>query len=43
MTHKLMLETYPKHLGGVGIDILADCIPACFECAQGVPRAPTRA
>ena len=34
MTYKLMLETYPKHLGDIDIDKLADCIAACFECAQ---------
>ena len=34
MTHKRMLETYPKDLGGIDQDKLADCIAACFECAQ---------
>ena len=29
-----MLETYPKDLGGVDRQKLADCIAACFECAQ---------
>ncbi|HEV3496264.1 MAG TPA: four-helix bundle copper-binding protein [Actinomycetes bacterium] len=29
-----MLEAYPKDLGGVDRQKLADCIAACFECAQ---------
>ncbi|HEY0890770.1 MAG TPA: four-helix bundle copper-binding protein [Nocardioides sp.] len=29
-----MLEAYPKDLGGIDEDKLADCIAACFECAQ---------
>ncbi len=29
-----MLETYPKHLGGIDKDKLIACIDACFECAQ---------
>lgn len=29
-----MLETYPKDLGGIDRQKLADCIAACFECAQ---------
>src|SRR6185312_514738 len=36
MTHHVtsMLETYPKDLGGLDRQKLADCITACFECAQ---------
>src|SRR3546814_16376418 len=29
-----MLEAHPKGLGGIDKDKLADCIAACFECAQ---------
>jgi hypothetical protein len=29
-----MLDTYPKDLGGVDKEKLAECIQACFECAQ---------
>lgn len=29
-----MLEAYPKDLGGIDQSKLADCIAACFECAQ---------
>jgi len=34
MTHTKMLEAYPKDLGGVDRDKLAECIEACFECSQ---------
>lgn len=35
MTHiNQMLEAYPKDLGEVNQQKLADCIAACFECAQ---------
>ena len=34
MTHKRMLETYPKDLGNIDQDKLAKCIAACFECEQ---------
>ncbi|MCP2030731.1 hypothetical protein L1277_000795 [Okibacterium sp. HSC-33S16] len=35
MTHiTSMLETYPKDLGDIDRQRLADCIAACFECAQ---------
>ena len=34
MSHRKMLETYPKDLGGIDVDKLADCIAACFECAE---------
>ncbi|UKA68425.1 four-helix bundle copper-binding protein [Arthrobacter sp. FW306-05-C] len=35
MTHiTSMLETYPKDLGNVDRQKLADLIAACFECAQ---------
>jgi len=35
MTHiTSMLETYPKDLGGIDREKLAECIAACFECAQ---------
>ena len=36
MTHHVtsMLDTYPKDLGGVDKEKLAQCIQACFECAQ---------
>ena len=36
MTHHVsaMLETYPKDLGQIDKDKLAECITACFECAQ---------
>jgi hypothetical protein len=34
MTHRDMLEAYPKDLGGIDVDSLADCIQACFDCAQ---------
>lgn len=36
MTHHVtsMLETYPKDLGGVDRQKLAECITACFECSQ---------
>ena len=29
-----MLDTYPADLGGVDKQALADCIDACFTCAQ---------
>lgn len=29
-----MLETYPKDLGGIDRQALADCIATCFACAQ---------
>ena len=36
MTHHVhaMLETHPKDLGQIDKDKLAECITACFECAQ---------
>ena len=35
MTHiTAMLEAYPKDLGGIDQEKLAECIAACFECAQ---------
>lgn len=35
MTHvKEMLETYPKDLGHIDREKLAECIAACFDCAQ---------
>ncbi|MDI6911087.1 four-helix bundle copper-binding protein [Nocardioides sp.] len=34
MTHTEMLEAYPKDLGRIDTKLLADCIAACFECAQ---------
>lgn len=36
MTHHVtsMLETYPKDLGGLDRQKLAECITACFECSQ---------
>ena len=35
MTHVTsMLQTYPADLGSVDTQKLADCIAACFECAQ---------
>lgn len=34
MTHVTMLETHPKGLGGLDQDKLAECIAACFDCAQ---------
>ena len=34
MTHRDMLEAYPKDLGGIDVDMLADCIQACYDCAQ---------
>ena len=34
MAHTQMLEAYPKDLGGIDKDTWADCIAACFECAQ---------
>jgi hypothetical protein len=35
MTHATaMLDTYPADLGNVDKQALADCIDACFDCAQ---------
>ena len=34
MTHVEMLESHPQGLAGVDKDVLAECIAACFECAQ---------
>ena len=36
MTHHVssMLETYPKDLGDIDQQKLAECIEACFECVQ---------
>jgi len=34
MTQMQMLETYPKDLGGIDRQKLADCIAVCFECAE---------
>lgn len=34
MTHKEMLDAYPKDLGGLDREKLAEAIAACFECAQ---------
>ncbi|MBG6215812.1 hypothetical protein IWX75_000249 [Arthrobacter sp. CAN_A6] len=35
MTHiTSMLDTYPKDLGNIDREKLAECIAACFECAQ---------
>ncbi|HSU47945.1 MAG TPA: four-helix bundle copper-binding protein, partial [Arthrobacter sp.] len=35
MTHvQSMLDTYPKDLGSLDTGKLAECIQACFECAQ---------
>lgn len=36
MTHHVssMLETYPKELGNIDRQKLAECIEACFECAR---------
>lgn len=34
MSHKKMLESYPKDLGGIDREKLATCIEACFECGQ---------
>lgn len=34
MAHVEMLEAYSKELGGIDPDKLAECIDACFECAQ---------
>ena len=31
---KEMLESYPKHLAGLDQAKLAECIEACFDCAQ---------
>jgi hypothetical protein len=31
---RAMLDTYPKDLGSVDREKLADCIDACFGCAQ---------
>jgi hypothetical protein len=34
MTHREILETYPKDLGDIDRGKLAACVAACFECAQ---------
>lgn len=35
MTHaRTMLDAYPKDLGSIDKNKLAECIMACFECAQ---------
>ena len=34
MTHEKMLDAYPKDLGGIDRAKLAECIAACFDCAQ---------
>jgi hypothetical protein len=34
MTQVMMLETYPKDRGGIDTEKLAECIAACFDCAQ---------
>ncbi len=36
MTHQVtrMLETHPKDLGSIDQEKVAECIAACFECAQ---------
>ena len=34
MTHVKMLEAYPKDLGGIDKDKLAECIAACLACTQ---------
>ena len=35
MTHATaMLDTYPADLGNVDKQSLAECIDACFDCAQ---------
>ena len=34
MTHTQMLDAHPRDLGSADRDKLAECIAACFECAQ---------
>ena len=34
MTHEQMLKTHPSDLNGIDQDKLAECIAACFDCAQ---------
>src|SRR5215210_2454831 len=34
MAHTKMLDAYPKDLADIDKGKLADCIAACFECAQ---------
>ena len=38
-----MLDAYPKDLGNIDRQKLADCIHACFACGKPVRRVPTPA